>query len=248
MRDVRLGLPNVLILVVLVGTGAFAAGRAMPVPSTPLHVEPAAPAVNEPIEGPDEESDEPLPPGHPPTTSSMGGRAGMALPAGHPPVDPKQPAGPIEAPAAADEDTPLRWTAPARWQVMPNPSNMRLATYRVPRAPGDAADGDLSVTRAGGSAEANIERWIGQFDESARQTARRTTRKVGSLDVSIVEIQGTYTAGMGAGGSAQTGWALLGAIVLTPGTPHFFKLTGPAKSVLAARTEFDALIGSLTLK
>jgi hypothetical protein len=50
---------------------------------------------------------------------------------------------------------------------------------------------------------------------------------------------------MGKEGSSQPGWSLIGAIVSTSGTPYFFKLTGPEKSVRAARSEFDALIGSL---
>lgn len=41
------------------------------------------------------------------------------------------------------------------------------------------------------------------------------------------------------------GSALLGAIVSTPDMPQFFKLTGPAKTVLTARGELEAMIGSL---
>lgn len=122
---------------------------------------------------------------------------------------------------------------------------MRLATYRVPRADGDKDDAELSVTQAGGSVDANVERWIGQFDAEGQKTAKRTTRKVGSLDVTIVEVQGTYSGGMGKAPAAGEKWALLGAIVGTPGMPHFFKLTGPAKTVLAARGELDALVSSV---
>jgi len=122
---------------------------------------------------------------------------------------------------------------------------MRLATYTVPRAPGDAIDAELSITRAGGSVDANADRWIGQFDAAGQQAAKKTSRKVGTLDVLVVEVQGTYSGGMGRDSTPQAGWALLGAIASTPDMPHFFKLTGPAKSVLAARKEFDALIGSL---
>jgi hypothetical protein len=123
---------------------------------------------------------------------------------------------------------------------------MRIATYRVPRAQGDAIDGELSIAQAGGAPEANAARWIGQFDASGQKTARQTTHKVGSLDVLVVEVQGTFSRGMGGDGKAQPGWALLGAIVPTPGLPHFFKLTGPARTVLAARGEFEAMISTLS--
>jgi hypothetical protein len=125
---------------------------------------------------------------------------------------------------------------------------MRLATYRVPRAPGDGADAELSVTQAGGSAEANAQRWIGQFDDAGQKTAKRTTRKIGSLDVLVVEVQGSFSGGMSQETETQPGWALLGAIVSTPGMPHFFKLTGPVKTVALARREFDGMLATLTLR
>jgi hypothetical protein len=254
MRTIRLSLPTVLILVAVVGAGAFAAGQSLsPDSSSSPSSSRSAPAAMaaetaEPTET--AENDEPLPPGHPPT----GGReraAAEGLPAGHPPLEPMDPAGgqaaEIEPPASAQ--TPLEWKAPARWQLVPNASAFRLATYRVPRAPGDAEDAELSVTRAGGSVDANAERWIGQFDPAGQKTAKRAKRNVGPLEVTRIDVQGSYAGGMpgamGKGASGGAGWALLGAIVATPGMPHFFKLTGPARSVRAAEAEFDALIGSL---
>ena len=192
------------------------------------------------------ESDEALPPGHPPTTGA-GAATGAGLPAGHPHVDPMDPAAaqmaPTDLPAAAPSS--LEWKAPARWQVAPNPSSMRLATYRVPRAAGDAEDAELAISQAGGSVEANAVRWIGQFDAAGQKTAKRSTLKVGALEIAIVEAQGNYSDGMGAEPRSGSDRALLGAIVSTRGMPHFFKLTGPARSVLAARTEFNAMIASL---
>jgi hypothetical protein len=212
------------MLVIVVGAGAFAAGRALPAAPVPVRADSpqlaAMPAATE--EGEDE-----LPPGHPPIDSLQ--QASVA--ADRPPAE------------GADE-TPLQWTAPSRWQSVANTNSMRLATYRIPRASGDTADAELSITRAGGSADANADRWVGQFDADARKSARRSVRRVGSLDVVIVEVQGTYSGGMGKEGS-QPGWALLGAIVPTPGMPYFFKLTGPGKSVVAARAEFEAMVGSL---
>ena len=66
--------------------------------------------------------------------------------------------------------------------------------------------------------------------------------------VTIVEVEGTFGGGMGPGQGAKEGWALLGAIVATPGMPHFFKLTGPAKTVKDARPQLDELVASLTTK
>jgi hypothetical protein len=53
---------------------------------------------------------------------------------------------------------------------------------------------------------------------------------------------------MGKDRGDASGWALLGAVVATPGMPHFFKLTGPAKSVKAARAEFDQLVATFAAR
>lgn len=233
MRDVRVGLPTVLMLVVVVGAGSFAAGRALPPAPIPVHAEPASPgggagAGELPLSGEELDPTEP--------------EQEQQLPAGHPPV------GGATADLPPAQPSSLEWTVPPRWQLAPNASSMRLATYRIPRSAGDAADAELSITQAGGSTDANVDRWIGQFDADARKTAKRGSRKVGAFDVLVVEIQGTYSGGMGKESAAQPGWALLGAIVPTPGMPHFFKLTGPAKTVLAARAEFDAMVGSVRVR
>jgi hypothetical protein len=233
-QDMRVGLPTVVLIAAVVGAGGFAAGRSLPAEPTPPEVtygmldmvQPRAAAAKPSTEGDQDPEPETLPAGHP-AVGAMGQTSA---------VD--------EAPAGARST--LEWKAPVRWQLVPNASPMRLATYRVPRAPGDTVDAELSVTQAGGSAEANAQRWIGQFDPTGQRPARQTTRKVGSLDVLVVEVQGTFSGGMGSDGKAQPGWALLGAIVSSPGLPHFFKLTGPAKTVLAARAEFDAMLATLT--
>jgi hypothetical protein len=247
MTNVRLSLPTVLVLLAVVGAGAFAAGKSTSSGSSSLTVVAPTPATMEAPPAEVAENDDPtensdLPPGHPPT---MGGAA-APLPAGHPPVDSRdRAAAPRAMPGAApSDDAPLAWKAPARWQLVPNANSMRIATYRVPRAPGDSEDAELSIMQAGGSVDANAERWIGQFDSLSQKSAKRSTRKVGPLEVTIVEVQGTYSAGMGAQAS-RTGWALLGAIAPTPNMPCFFKLTGPAKSVSAARGDFDALVASI---
>lgn len=219
MGEIRMKLPTFILLLAVVAGGSFAAGSAMPTTSAapaPAQVSEVA-ADPEPVD-PNEQQ---LPPGHPPIDDTTG----------QPP--------PGDVPAA--EEGSLEWKAPARWQLVPNTSTMRIATYRVP------PDAEMSVTRAGGSPDANAQRWIAQFADDGTKTSKRTTRKVGLLEVTVVEVEGTYSGGMGKEG-AQTSWALLGAIVPAGDTAYFFKVTGPAKSVLAARNEFDALVGSLTPK
>lgn len=124
---------------------------------------------------------------------------------------------------------------------------MRAASYRVPHAAGDSDDADVSVIRAGGSTDANIQRWIGQFQDPGKE--KRVEKTVHGLKVTTVEVSGTFAGGgpmMGGSSGPHTGWSLVGAIVETKDSPYFFKMTGPASTVKAARAAFDAMIDSVT--
>jgi len=144
--------------------------------------------------------------------------------------------------------TDVAYDVPEGWQKAENPSPMRKATFKIPKAEGDAEDAELSVSQAGGTVDANVKRWSGQFEGAKEDAVKRQDKKVGDLKVTTVEIHGTFS-GSGMPGSAQSGpkpnWALLGAIVETQGTLTFFKLTGSDKTVTAAKPGFDKLVDSM---
>ncbi|WP_437719857.1 hypothetical protein [Sorangium sp. So ce861] len=146
----------------------------------------------------------------------------------------------------------LAWDAPASFESAPNPNAMRKATYKIKRAAGDAEDAELSVSQAGGSVDANITRWVGQFSQKSDDSPKRADLKVNDIKVAVVEIKGTFAGsgmpGMPAG-EPKSSYAMLGAIAETPsGDLWFFKMTGPEKTVTAARADFDKLVNSLRLK
>jgi hypothetical protein len=148
-------------------------------------------------------------------------------------------AGHVEEPPA------LAWTAPAAWRTSPNPNALRIATYRVSADDGDPTE--VTVARAGGSIEANVQRWVAQFDHPGAE--KRSERTVGDVSVTTVEVSGTYLGnGMLPADRAvkQDARTLVGAIAAPGGTPYFFKMVGPSARVRAARPAFDAMIASLT--
>jgi hypothetical protein len=152
-------------------------------------------------------------------------------------------------PATEAQPGEIQWKKPDAWQEGTNPSAMRKATYKIPKAEGDAEDGELSVSAAGGDLTANIDRWKGQFEGSPEP--KSSEKEVAGFKVTIVEIAGTFKGGgpmMGGGGEPKKDWIMLAAIVPTTPQMHFFKLTGPKKTVEAARADFDVLIGSITKK
>jgi hypothetical protein len=234
-RVKRAWLPSLLVVAAL-GAAVVLALRATTAP-TAVAMPPQSSAEEE--ESSDEE----------PSTLPLAPAAAGDLPPGHPPIGP---AGNDLDPAATDEPAALRWKAPAAWEKVPNPNAMRLATYKVPRASGDAADAELAVSRAGGDTKANVNRWIAQFEPPRGgeprtfATTERQEEMVRGLRVTKVHVSGTYLGGMGPDSAKRDGWALLGAIVETKGQPYFFKLTGPEKTVSAAQAAFNAMIGGVT--
>jgi hypothetical protein len=67
------------------------------------------------------------------------------------------------------------------------------------------------------------------------------------MKVTIVTTTGTYTGGaMGPTATRRERWALLAAIVESPGPHYFFKMLGPRDTVSAARPSLEALVKSIS--
>lgn len=142
----------------------------------------------------------------------------------------------------------IGWDAPSAWQSVPNPNAMRKATYRIPKVDGDAEDAELSVSAASGGVEPNVKRWAGQFGNAEPKTERRT---VNGLAVTLVEIKGTFASSAGMMGGPATSkdkFMLLGAVVDSGDRQHFFKMTGPEKTVTSARKDFETMVSSFRPK
>lgn len=149
----------------------------------------------------------------------------------------------------AESGAGIRWTMPPAWKAEAE-RPMRLATYKA------APDAECGVyyfgQGQGGSVEANLDRWVGQFlqangkpSKDAAKIAKRTER---GLTVTTVDVSGAYT-GMGGPtgepGPAVSGYRLLGAIVEGPQGSIFFKFVGPARTIAANQAAFDKMLASL---
>jgi hypothetical protein len=158
--------------------------------------------------------------------------------------------------AAAESAGGLSWKAPATWKTDAQ-KPMRVATYKVPAAKGDTEEGECAVfyfgNGQGGSVDDNLKRWFGQFEQPdgkpSDKAAKTKKEKIAGLDVSTVELAGTYGASMGPMAPTKTskpGYRLLGAIVEGPQGNIFFKMTGPAKTVEGATKDFQKMLASMT--
>jgi hypothetical protein len=149
----------------------------------------------------------------------------------------------------------LTFAAPAGWKTVATSSSMRVAQFALPRASGDAADAELVVYYFGGSGgtvEANIERWLGQMQQPdgkpSKAVAKRESRTVNGLKVTLVDVGGTYVAEMTPGAKERhnsANFRLRAAVIETPNGPYFIKLTGPATTVAAAEKSFEAFLSSV---
>lgn len=150
----------------------------------------------------------------------------------------------------------LTFTAPPAWQSRPAASSMRIAEFVVPRAPGDPEDAEVIVYffgGTGGSVDANVQRWIGQFQRAADAPAdgNRKSFAVGNLKVTTVDVSGTYVAEVRPGSTERhnkPNFRMRAAVVETPGGPYFVKLTGPASTVAGAGAAFDAFLQSVRFR
>lgn len=199
-----------------------------------------------------------VPPRHPALQAPPGRAAPAAgtahphsLPDGHPP---------ISAAGSAREAVPrgggqggsfpevlaglgLEVVVPPGWLEQPQREG-RLATFRLPRVPGDPEDGELSVSMFGGTVEANVERWRDQF--AGRPEAAQSVRDVSGFPVTFVDLEGTYS---GMGGSPRAGTRLVGAIVKLPGSQSlFFKAWGPAATMAKWKSSLEDLVESFRRK
>ena len=148
----------------------------------------------------------------------------------------------------------VKYTAPTHWSLEPD-RPMRVATYKVPSAPGDPEPGECGVfffgPGQGGSVQANLDRWTGQFQTPGGQpignpkTAKQT---IAGFSVTTVDISGTYmqTSGpMMAAKQAKPNYRMIAAVIEGKQGPLFIKLTGPKKTVAAAEADFQSLLKSI---
>jgi hypothetical protein len=134
---------------------------------------------------------------------------------------------------------------PAGWTSTAPNSNMRVAQFALPAAPGSDG-GEVAVfffaTGQGGTQAANIDRWSSQFGGSDGKPVAPKVEHVKAPvgDITLVELHGSYARGMGMGpqGEAKPNQTLVVAMVETPTGRITLQLYGHEKTVAAQRDGF----------
>ena len=146
----------------------------------------------------------------------------------------------------------LQGVVPDAW-MRENPSNsMRLAQFNISDK---SKSCELIVfSGIGGSVDANLNRWLGQFLDSdkKRMTDYSTVRneKIHELEITFAYTAGIYLkSGMGNRGPTveKPNYGLLAAIVRATNETYYFKCTGPKKTLDNYINSFETFIRSLEL-
>lgn len=151
----------------------------------------------------------------------------------------------------------LEFKAPATWTKKMPKSRIIDVEYEAPAAKGEDTAGRFTVMGAGGTIEANIDRWIGQFDQpdggDTKSKAKIEKVKVSGQNVHIVDLSGTYKDSPGpfAGGKPvlRENYRMLAAIVQTERDGNYFlKFYGPKGTIAENEKAFRDVVDSLTVK
>jgi hypothetical protein len=145
-----------------------------------------------------------------------------------------------QAPGQTSGD--LHYKVPDGWVSAQPSSRMRVAQFKLPKAEGDNEDGDLVLyyfgANQGGTAEANIDRWISQIQQAdgslSKDKSKTESLTVNGLKITTVDVSGRYTAEMAPGSGKfydNANYRLRAAVIETPKGNYFLKLVGPAKTV-----------------
>jgi hypothetical protein len=155
----------------------------------------------------------------------------------------------------AFQKSSLKFTVPAGWVEEERTSSMRVAQYRLPKAAGDTEDASVVLyyfgQNQGGSAAANIERWIGQMKQADGDTSKKENLEVNGLKVTTVDVAGTYVAETAPGSGTflnKPGYRLRAAVVETPNGSYYVKLVGPEKTVAQWNESFLSYLKSFEFK
>ena len=157
----------------------------------------------------------------------------------------------------ADE---LSFAVPTEWVEEQPKSMMRKAELQIPAVSPDTEAASLVVyyfgQNQGGSVEANLQRWEGQFavpnDPPSAGAKKIAQKNVADMAVTTLELSGTYIAPLSPRTPNQRhnkpDYQLFAAVVSTPNGNFFFKIVGPKHTMAQSNEHFSHMIDSLQWK
>lgn len=155
--------------------------------------------------------------------------------------------------AADTEDVKIQditLAVPNTWKQEEPSNRLRLAQFKLKPVEGDKDPTELVVSSfggGGGGVDANLKRWIGQFEPEGRKS-KVTAGDCKTGKYYLSDLAGAYKKPIGPPIAGKTelvkGYRSVGVILqVADKGVYFLKLTGPEKTVDAALKDFRASFG-----
>jgi len=143
---------------------------------------------------------------------------------------------------------PAGWTSQAVGDTPMGP----VAVYTLPSEPGETEPCSVRITHypnMKGKDDVNIDRWVGQVTcEGGRpckkEDAKIEVRELGPVRVTVVDLSGAVSAGMGTTAPPTPNQRLITAIVDHPAGPHFVKALGATEAMKRHEAAIREFLGS----
>lgn len=146
---------------------------------------------------------------------------------------------------------------PGDWKAVEPRSRIISHEYSIPAAEDDDENGRMTIMSAGGSVEANINRWISQFQTGegkplAEDRKKLEEKTIKGQKVHLVDLRGNFQdqpRGPFGPTVSRSDYRMLAAIVPTESDGTWFiKFYGPEETVTAAEAGFRSLVESIEVR
>jgi len=167
---------------------------------------------------------------------------------------------PADKPAGREfsvADGKLLLKAPVNWKTVKPENGIVEHEFSVPPAEGDEISGRVTVMGAGGTVDANIQRWFGQFTQpdgsATKDKAKVKKSQVAGEEVHWIDISGTFSDKRGpfnpAPAAERPKYRMLAAIISSKKHGNYFvKFYGPERTVTENEKAFVEMIAGLKKK
>jgi hypothetical protein len=141
----------------------------------------------------------------------------------------------------------LKAELPATWKKIPV-GPLQFAAFTLPKAEGDKDDVKVLVYYTGeqgmGPDDQNIKRYRGMFKAPAGDNAKVEKTKIGGLNVTRIDVEGTYLfkarpVDPNSQVEEKPDYRMIAVIAEGKKGPFYVRFIGPAKSVEKNKKDFD---------
>ncbi|MFK7777840.1 MAG: hypothetical protein QM501_06915 [Gimesia sp.] len=138
----------------------------------------------------------------------------------------------------------IRFKVPKGWEqvaLSPEQQGFVTASFKIPHAGNDVK---LTLSSVGGGIDANLKRWVGQFQLPPGESPLQKSIRVDTTDAIWLDLRGTFDSGAALNSKSESGMRMIGVAIPRNPRDFYLKLTGPREQLLNAEKEFQDFVKS----